>query len=219
MASMTRAQRREYHAKQRHLRKYRERLQHEQTRAQRFLQTLEQAMLDLGLPETLAAEVEWRLNAQAKLLGNIVGLMFPTVCGCRTTDELSRVRGWDKNLPSRLLGALPTRTWVRPWPHRGQISWPPCGIMWRTRARPPAVGGSGRGSAMTASSKIGPAAGADRDLVERPGAPGPAGDRWPALGGGDRGREAGHPGGRCGAPTGPGGAWAGAAATSSPGCR
>ena len=55
MASMTRAQRREYNAKQRHLRKYRERLQQEQTRAQRFLQGLEQALVDLGLPETLAA--------------------------------------------------------------------------------------------------------------------------------------------------------------------
>ena len=120
MASMTRAQRREYNAKQRHLRKYRERLQQEQTRAQRFLQGLEQALVDLGLPETLAAEVEWRLQAQAKLLGKIFGLMFPTMFGCRTPYELSRVRGWDKNLPSRLLGALPTRKWVRQLQHRGQ---------------------------------------------------------------------------------------------------
>lgn len=120
MASMTRAQRREYHAKQRHLRKYRERLQREQTRAQRCLQTLEQALADLGLPETLAAEVEWRLKAQVKLLGKIFGLMFPTVFGCRTTYELSRVRGWDKNLPTRILGALPTRKWVRQLQHRGQ---------------------------------------------------------------------------------------------------
>ena len=99
MASMPRAQRREYNAKQRRLRKYRERLQQEQTRAQRFLQGLEQALGDLGLPATLAAEVEWRLKAQAKLLSKIFGLMFPTVFGCRTTYELSRVRGWDKNLP------------------------------------------------------------------------------------------------------------------------
>ena len=51
MASMTRAQRREYEAKQRRLRKYRERLKHEQRRAQRFLHALEQALFDLGLPE------------------------------------------------------------------------------------------------------------------------------------------------------------------------
>ena len=48
MAIMTRAPRREYHAKQRHLRKYRERLQQEQTRAQRHLQALEQALVDLA---------------------------------------------------------------------------------------------------------------------------------------------------------------------------
>jgi hypothetical protein len=64
MASMTRAQQRAYDAKQRRLRKYRERLEHEQRRAQRFLHALEQALFDLGLPETLAAEVEWRLQAQ-----------------------------------------------------------------------------------------------------------------------------------------------------------
>jgi hypothetical protein len=120
MVSMTRAQRREYNAKQRQLRKYRERLQQEQTRAQRFLQGLEQALVDLGLPETLAAEVEWRLQALAKLRGTIFGLMFPTVFGCRTTYELSRVRGWDKNLPSRLVGALPKRKWVQQLQHRGQ---------------------------------------------------------------------------------------------------
>jgi hypothetical protein len=81
MATMTRAQRRESHAKQRHLRKYRERLQQEQRRAQRYLQALEQALVDFGLPETLAAEVEWRLKAHVKLLGNIFGVMFPPCLG------------------------------------------------------------------------------------------------------------------------------------------
>jgi hypothetical protein len=117
---MTRAQRREYNGKQRHLRKYRARLQQEQTRAQRCLQTLEQAMVDLGLPETLAVEVERRLKAHAKLLGNIFGILFPTWCGCRTSYELTRVRVWDKHLPGRILGALPQQTWVRELPHRGQ---------------------------------------------------------------------------------------------------
>ena len=73
MATMTRAQRREANAKQRHLRKYRERLQHEQRRAQRYLQALERALVDLGLPETLVAEVEWRLQAPVKLLGTSLG--------------------------------------------------------------------------------------------------------------------------------------------------
>src|SRR4030095_10982220 len=99
MATMTRAQRREHKAKQRRLRKYRERLEHEQRRAERFLQALEQALVDLGLPETLVAEVEWRLQAQVKLLGKIFGLMCPTVFGCRTVAELTPVGVRAKNYP------------------------------------------------------------------------------------------------------------------------
>jgi|SRR5882724_1501171 len=120
MATMTRAQRRAYDAKQRRLRKYRERLEQEQRRAQRCLQALEQALLDLGLPETLAAEVEWCLKAPVKRLGNIFGMMFPTLFGCRTAYELTQLRVWDKNLPSRILGALPKQKWLRLLQHRGQ---------------------------------------------------------------------------------------------------
>ena len=39
--------------------------------------------------------------------------MCPPLFGCRTNAELCRVRGWDKNLPSRLLGALPKRSWIK----------------------------------------------------------------------------------------------------------
>ena len=39
--------------------------------------------------------------------------MFPPLFGCRTNAELCRVRGWDKNLPARLLGALPKRSWIK----------------------------------------------------------------------------------------------------------
>ena len=39
--------------------------------------------------------------------------MFPPLFGCRTNTELCRVRGWDKNLPARLLGALPKRSWIK----------------------------------------------------------------------------------------------------------
>jgi hypothetical protein len=120
MAPMTRAQRREYYAKQRRSQKYRERLQREQARAQRSLEALEQALIDLGLPETVAAEVQWRLKTVGKLLGKIFGLMFPTVFGCRTHHELSRVRNWDKHMPCQLLGALPKQKWLRQLQHRGQ---------------------------------------------------------------------------------------------------
>jgi len=90
-------QKRHQQAKRRRLQKAREHLLREQARAQRHLRTLEQALVDLGLPETLAAEVEWRLKALGKLLGKLFGVMFPAVFGCRTAYELTRVRGWDKN--------------------------------------------------------------------------------------------------------------------------
>src|SRR6266511_858172 len=64
-------------ARQRRLQKERERLQREQARAPRHLQALEQAVQELGLPETIAAEVQWRLQAQQQLLGKIFGMMFP----------------------------------------------------------------------------------------------------------------------------------------------
>jgi hypothetical protein len=73
----------------------------------------QQALDDLGLPEDLVAEIEGRLRSQHKLLGKIVGVMLPPLFGCRTTTELCRVRGWDKNLPSRMLSALPKRSWIK----------------------------------------------------------------------------------------------------------
>ena len=79
-------------------------------------------MVDLGLPKTLAAEVEWRLKALCKLLGRLFGVMFPVVFGCRTAYELTRVRGWDKNLPGRLLSALQKEKMGAPVAARGKIS-------------------------------------------------------------------------------------------------
>lgn len=68
---------RQHKARQRRLQKERERLQREQARAQRALRALEAALVDLGLPETVAAEVQWRLQAQRQLVGKIFGMMFP----------------------------------------------------------------------------------------------------------------------------------------------
>jgi hypothetical protein len=39
--------------------------------------------------------------------------MCPALFGCRTPSELCRVRGWDHNWPSRLLRALPPRSWLK----------------------------------------------------------------------------------------------------------
>ena len=60
MATMTRAQRREYDAKQRRLQKYRERLQREQAaRAALSCRPWNRRWSTWDVPETLAAEVEW----------------------------------------------------------------------------------------------------------------------------------------------------------------
>jgi hypothetical protein len=103
------------HAKvrRRRYRKAQERLARDRRQAQHAAEALQQALDDLGLPEDLVTEIEGRLRSQKKLLGNIVGVMCPPLFGCRTNAELCRVRGWDKNLPSRLLGALPKRSWLK----------------------------------------------------------------------------------------------------------
>ena len=74
---------------------------------------MHQALEELSLPETLVSEIEGRLQSQQKRLGKIVGVMFPALFGCRTPSELCRVRGWDKNWPSRLLRVFPKRSWLK----------------------------------------------------------------------------------------------------------
>src|SRR3989440_10413114 len=90
-----------------------ERLRQQRAQAEQYIAALHQALKDLDFPDTLVAEIEGRLQAQQKLLGKIVALMFPTLFGCRHGHELTRVRGWDKNVPSRLLNALPKRSWLK----------------------------------------------------------------------------------------------------------
>jgi hypothetical protein len=103
------------HAKtrQRRRRTAQERLARDRRQAQHAAKVVEQALQDLGLPNNLVAEIEGRLRSQQKLLGKIVGVMCPPLFGCRTNAELCRVRGWEKNLPSHLLGALPKRSWLK----------------------------------------------------------------------------------------------------------
>ena len=100
-------------ASKRRRRTAQERLARDRRQAQQAAKALQQALDDLGLPEDLVTEIEGRLRSQHKLLGKIVGMMCPTLFGCRTNTELCRVRGWDKNLPSHLLGALPKRSWLK----------------------------------------------------------------------------------------------------------
>jgi len=103
------------HAKARQRRRLhaQERLARDCRQAQQAATALQQALDDLELPEDLVTEIEGRLRSQQKLLGKIVGMMCPPLFGCRTNFELCRIRGWDKNLPSRLLGTLPKRSWLK----------------------------------------------------------------------------------------------------------
>lgn len=113
MSPLKRYAKKQAKARQRRRHTAHERLRHDQQRAQRAIEALEHALHALGLPDNLVQEIEGRLRRQQKLLGKIFGLMFPPLFGCRTPSELSRVRGWDKNLASQMLGALPKRSWMK----------------------------------------------------------------------------------------------------------
>ena len=112
--------RRRLNAKERHER--------QQKQAQRDIDALHQALHDVGVPDHLVIEIEGRLRAQKKVLGTIFGLMFPTLFGCINAYELGRTRGWDKNLLSRILGALPRRSWIKRLRKLGQDI---LGPLWR----------------------------------------------------------------------------------------
>jgi hypothetical protein len=113
MSPLKRYAKKQAKARQRRRHTAHERLRHDQQRAQRAIEALEQALHALGLPDNLVQEIEGRLRRQQQRLGKIFGLMFPPLFGCRTPAELSRVRGWDKNLASQILGALPKRSWMK----------------------------------------------------------------------------------------------------------
>jgi hypothetical protein len=113
MSPATRCAQKHTKARRRRYRKAHERLARDRRQAQQAAEALEQTLHDLGIPEDLVVEIEGRLRSQQKLLSKICGVMFPPLFGCRTNAELCRVRGWDKNLPLRLLGALPKRSWLK----------------------------------------------------------------------------------------------------------
>ena len=95
-------------ARQRRRLQAHERLERDRRQAQRAAEALHQALEDLGLPADLVAEIEGRLRSQQKLLGKIVGVMFPALFGCRTPSELVSGAGLGQALalaPAR--GACP----------------------------------------------------------------------------------------------------------------
>src|SRR5262249_18576526 len=113
MSPSTRSMKKHAKARRRRYRTAQERLAHDRRQAQHAAKALQQAVDDLGLPQDLVTEIEGRLRSQQKLLGKIVGGMCPPLFGCRTNTEVCRVRGWDEDLPARLLSALPKRSWLK----------------------------------------------------------------------------------------------------------
>jgi hypothetical protein len=113
MSRATRYAKKQAKARQRRRHKAQERLERDRCQAQQAAEALHQALEEWGLPETLVSEIESRLQSQQKLLGKIVGVMFPALFGCRPPAELCRVRGWEKNWPSRLLRVFPKRSWLK----------------------------------------------------------------------------------------------------------
>jgi hypothetical protein len=120
MSPHTRHLKKHAQARQRRRRTAQERLACDRRQAQHAATVVKQALQDLGLPDNLVAEIEGRLHSQRQLLGKIAGVMCPPLFGCRTNSELCHVRGWDKSLPSRLLGALPRRSWIKRLRRLGQ---------------------------------------------------------------------------------------------------
>jgi hypothetical protein len=113
MSAATRCAKKHAKATHRRRQQVQERLARDRRQAQHAAKALQQALDELGVPGALVTEIEGRLRSQHTLLGKIVGVMCPPLFGCRTNTELCRVRGWEKNLPSRLLGALPKRSWLK----------------------------------------------------------------------------------------------------------
>jgi hypothetical protein len=113
MSPRTRDARHDTKASKRRRRKVHERFARDRRQAQHAAEALQQALHAMGFPEHLVTEIKGRLRRQQKLLGKLGGMMCPPLFGCRTNAALCRVRGWDKNLPSRLLGALPKRSWIK----------------------------------------------------------------------------------------------------------
>ena len=139
-------------ARQRRRRTATERLQRDRTQAQHAAKALQQALDDLGRQRPRNRN-RWPLTESTAAVGqDHWSDVSPTVW---VSYELGtvRVRGWDKNLPSRLLGALPKRSWLKRLRRLGLEVLIP---LWRhppVKVRPREAAGSGPGSAMTRYSK------------------------------------------------------------------
>ena len=129
-------------------------LPREQARAPRPLPALEPALAARGRSAARVEARQWPLQAHAKRRGNIVGRMFPTLVGGRSTAVLVRGRGGDQ-------AAARGRQRASPGP----------GGAWPTLPRPADVGAGhvGADRHRLAAAGVGPArsSGRRRSLVGR----------------------------------------------------
>jgi hypothetical protein len=63
--------------------------------------------------ERAATGGHWEDSSGGARVKNSFEFPILTLFGSRSAYELTCVRGWDKNLPSRILGALPKRSWLK----------------------------------------------------------------------------------------------------------
>ena len=89
------------------------RLERDKRQAPRAAEALPHAWEALRRPAPVVAEREGRWRSQQKRLGQMGGVRVPPLVGGRTTAERWRVRGGAKPEPSRVLGALPKRSWLK----------------------------------------------------------------------------------------------------------
>lgn len=154
MSPMKRYAKKQAKARQRRRLQAHERLERDRRQAQRAAEALHQALENLGLPANLVVEIEGRLRSQHKLLGKIIGVMFPALFGCRTRP------------PSCVVCAAGTRIGPRACSERCRIApgssgcgvwgWrcsSPSGVMSTTKVRLPRAAGNGPGSGMTRCSR------------------------------------------------------------------
>lgn len=99
-------------AKRRQLKNCRRELSKKQAEAQKYIQDLERACNEIGLPEEVAKLIACKLKTQRKLLAKIFAMMFPPFFACTNYYELCRVLCWNKNLPTQILGKLPKKKWL-----------------------------------------------------------------------------------------------------------
>lgn len=144
---------RQQKAKERQRAKLRERLAQEQSRAQRYLQGVERAVQALGLPATVAEEVEWRLQAQGKRLAKLCGLMFPPFLPAAATGNCAGSAAGTRTCPAGSWAPCPSASGSGGGTGWAKSCWCGCGGTSKTKARRLGVGGSGRGWLTTVSSK------------------------------------------------------------------